>query len=107
MTILLGKMRVKYLSHHAKAERGKCERRSESEAKWPAIVSSCQLNEMRNCDSSARQHILEEKLAHQLEENHLLHSHSGEFECEEGCADQEKTGHRAQTIEQQVNSIVT
>jgi hypothetical protein len=107
MTILTDKMRIKYLSHHAKAERGKCNRRNENEAKCSTIASLCQYKEIRNCDSSACQHILEGKLAHKFEENHLLHSHSDEFESEEGCADQKKASNRAENIEQQVNFIVT
>jgi hypothetical protein len=107
MTILIGKMRIKYLSHRAKAERGKCKGRNENETKSPATVSSCQLKEMRNCNSSACQHVLEENLSHKLEESHGLHSHSGEFESEEDCADQKKIDHKAQTIEEQVYSIVT
>ncbi|XP_023718126.2 uncharacterized protein LOC111870243 isoform X2 [Cryptotermes secundus] len=89
-------MRIKYLSHHDKAERG-----NENEAKCPAIISSCQLKEIRNCNSSACQHLLEEKLAHKFEENDLLHSHSDEFESEEGCTDQKMAGHQAQTSKQE------
>jgi hypothetical protein len=107
MTILIDKMRIKYLSHRAKAERGKCKGRNENETKCPAIVSPCQLKEMRNCNSSACQHVLEEILSHKLEESQGLHSHFGESECEEYCADQEKVNHQAQTIEEQVCSIVT
>lgn len=107
MKYVVGKMRIKYLSHHGKAERGKCKRGNENEAKCPAIISSCQPKEIRNYNSSACQHVLEEKLAHKLEENYMLHSHSDEFESEEGCADQKMAGHQAQTIKQQVNSFVT
>lgn len=94
-------MRIKYLSHHDKAERG-----SENEAKCPAIISSCQLKEISNCNSSACQHVLEEKLAHKFEENDLLHSHSDEFESEEDCTDQKMAGHQAETIKQEVTSVV-
>lgn len=95
-------MRIKYLSHHDKAERG-----NENETKCPAIISSCQLQEIRNCNSSACQHLLEEKLAHKFEENDLLHSHSDEFESKEGCTDQKMAGHQAQTIKEEVTSVVT
>jgi hypothetical protein len=107
MTILIGDMRIKYLSHHAKEERGKCRGRNENETKYPAIVSSCQLKDMRNCNSSACQRVLEENLCHKLEETRGLYSHSGEFESEEDCADQKRVDHQAQTVEEQVYYLVT